>query len=148
MGAAVPVVDGVSRELAVYRTAHISDVCYDLSFTVPDDKSKPVYFEELLMFDWSGEEDLQIDFQGEASQLYNELMVNGKTVKSAYEFLDELGKFKPGDEVTLTLFRSVGNRTDAYTFDVKVVLVEDTIDASEIPDNYRVIELPKEDIIP
>jgi aminopeptidase N len=82
MGAAVPVVDGVSRELAVYRTAHISDVCYDLSFTVPDDKSKPVYFEELLMFDWSGEEDLQIDFQGEASQLYNELMVNGKTVKT------------------------------------------------------------------
>ena len=62
VGAAVPVVDGVSRELAVYRTAHISDVCYDLSFTVPDDKSKPVYFEELLMFDWSGEEDLQIDF--------------------------------------------------------------------------------------
>ena len=82
MGAAVPVVDGVSRELAFYRTAHISDVCYDLSFTVPDDKSKPVYFEELLMFDWSGEEDLQIDFQGEASQLYNELMVNGKTVKT------------------------------------------------------------------
>ena len=82
VGAAVPVVDGVSRELAVYRTAHISDVCYDLSFTVPDDKSKPVYFEELLMFDWSGEEDLQIDFQGEASQLYNELMVNGKTVKT------------------------------------------------------------------
>ena len=82
MGAAVPVVDGVSRELAVYRTAHISDVCYDLSFTVPNDKSKPVFFEELLMFDWSGEEDLQIDFQGEASQLYNDLMVNGKTIKT------------------------------------------------------------------
>ena len=80
MGAAVPVVDGVSRELAVYRTAHISDVCYDLSFTVPDDKSKPVYFEELLMFDWSGEEDLQIDFQGEASQLGAKVLVNDKTV--------------------------------------------------------------------
>ena len=75
--AAVPVVDGVSRELAVYRAAHLSDVCYDLSFTVPDDKSKPVYFEELLTFNWTGESDLQIDFQGEASQLYNELMVNG-----------------------------------------------------------------------
>ena len=82
MGAAVPVVDGVSRELAVYRTAHISDVCYDLSFTVPNDKSKPVFFEELLMFNWTGDEDLQIDFQGDASQLYNELMVNGKTVKT------------------------------------------------------------------
>ena len=80
MGAAVPVVDGVSRELAVYRTAHISDVCYDLSFTVPNDKSKPVFFEELLMFDWSGEEDLQIDFQGEASQLGAKVLVNDKTV--------------------------------------------------------------------
>ena len=57
MGAAVPVVDGVSRELAVYRTAHISQVHYDLSFTVPIEKSSPVCFEELLMFDWSGEED-------------------------------------------------------------------------------------------
>ena len=82
VGAAVPVVDGVSRELAVYRATHLSDVCYDLSFTVPNDKSKPVFFEELLMFDWSGEEDLQIDFQGEASQLYNDLMVNGKTIKT------------------------------------------------------------------
>ncbi len=82
MGAAVPVVDGVSRDLAVYRTAHISNVCYDLSFTVPDDKSKPVYFEELLSFNWTGECDLQIDFQGDVSQLYNELMVNGKTVKT------------------------------------------------------------------
>ena len=82
VGAAVPVVDGVSRELAVYRAAHISQVHYDLSFTVPIEKSSPVCFEELLMFDWSGEEDLQIDFQGEASQLYNELMVNGKTVKT------------------------------------------------------------------
>ena len=82
MGAAVPVVDGVSRELAVYRTAHISNVCYDLSFTVPVEKSSPVGFEELLTFNWTGECDLQIDFQGDVSQLYNELMVNGKTVKT------------------------------------------------------------------
>ena len=82
MGAAVPVVDGVSRELAVYRTAHISQVHYDLSFTVPIEKSSPVCFEELLMFNWTGDEDLQIDFQGDVSQLYNDLMVNGKTVKT------------------------------------------------------------------
>ena len=80
MGAAVPVVDGVSRELAVYRTAHISKVHYDLSFTVPIEKSSPVCFEELLMFDWSGEEDLQIDFQGDASQLGAKVLVNDKTV--------------------------------------------------------------------
>ncbi len=80
VGAAVPVVDGVSRELAVYRTAHISQVHYDLSFTVPIEKSSPVYFEELLMFNWTGEEDLQIDFQGDASQLGAKVLVNDKTV--------------------------------------------------------------------
>ncbi|MBR5673184.1 MAG: ERAP1-like C-terminal domain-containing protein [Muribaculaceae bacterium] len=82
MGAAVPVVDGVSRELAVYRTNHISQVSYDLSFTVPEEKSKPVHFEETIMFDWTGDEDLQIDFQGDASQLSRELMVNDKTMKT------------------------------------------------------------------
>ncbi len=82
MGAMVPVVDGVSRELALYRTAHISQVHYDLSFTVPIEKSSPVCFEELLLFDWSGEEDLQIDFQGDASQLGAQVLVNDKTVKT------------------------------------------------------------------
>ena len=80
--AAVPVVDGVSRELAVYRSAHISHVCYNLSFTVPNEKSKPVYFEEKLLFDWSGDEDLQIDFQGDASQLFDELKVNDTMVET------------------------------------------------------------------
>ena len=79
---AVAVEDGVSRDLAQYRSAHISDVWYDLSFEVPSQRSKPVYFEETLMFNWEGGEDLQIDFQGDESQLYNELMVNGKTVKT------------------------------------------------------------------
>ena len=81
-GATVPVVDGVSRELAVYRAAHISQIYYDLSFTVPDEKSKPVYFEEMILFDWSGDEDLQIDFQGDATQLYRELMVNDTVVET------------------------------------------------------------------
>ena len=80
--AAVPVVDGVSRELAVYRASHISDVNYCLSFAVPDEKSKPVCFEETLSFNWTGDEDLQIDFQGDAVNLFQELQVNGKTVKT------------------------------------------------------------------
>lgn len=77
---AVNVEEGVSHELALYRSAHISDVVYNLSFTVPAEKSKPVYFDETLMFHWTGDEDLQIDFQGEAGQLFSEVMVNDKTV--------------------------------------------------------------------
>ena len=80
--AAIPVVDGVSHELAIYRSAHISDVNYSLTFTVPALKTKPVSFEETLSFNWSGEEDLQIDFQGEASQLSGELIVNGQSMKT------------------------------------------------------------------
>ncbi len=80
--AAVPVVDGVSHELAIYRSTHISDVKYDLSFKVPSQKSEPVCFEETLAFDWTGGEDLQIDFQGDASQLSQEILVNGKRVNT------------------------------------------------------------------
>ena len=80
--AAIPVVDGVSHELAIYRSAHISDVTYDISFTVPAEKSKPVSFEEKLMFHWTGDEDLQIDFQGDASQLFQEILVNDTTVET------------------------------------------------------------------
>lgn len=77
---AVAVENGVSHELALYRAAHITDVTYDLSFTVPAEKSKPVSFEEKLMFYWTGDEDLQIDFQGDANQLFPELMANDTTV--------------------------------------------------------------------
>ncbi|MBR5169919.1 MAG: ERAP1-like C-terminal domain-containing protein [Muribaculaceae bacterium] len=80
--AAVPVVDGVSRELAIYRSAHISDVKYNLSFSLPAEKTRPVYFEETILFSWSGDEDLQIDFQGDASQLSREMLVNEKTLKT------------------------------------------------------------------
>ena len=79
---AVPVENGVSWALAQYRSAHISDVNYNLSFTVPALKSQPVYFEETLMFNWTGDEDLQIDFQGDASQLSEELHVNDMTLKT------------------------------------------------------------------
>ena len=79
---AVPVENGVSWALAQYRSAHISDVNYNLLFTVPALKSQPVYFEETLLFNWTGDEDLQIDFQGDANQLSKEILVNGTRLKT------------------------------------------------------------------
>ena len=73
---AVTLQDGVSLELATYRSANISDVCYSLSFTVPDQLSKPVSFHETLTFVWTGDEDLQIDFQGTSDQLDGTITVN------------------------------------------------------------------------
>lgn len=79
---AITVERGVSRELAQYRSDHISDVRYSLSFTVPTAKDKPVAFFETLRFKWRGEEDLQVDFQGDVSQLDGCVMVNGKNVNT------------------------------------------------------------------
>jgi len=74
---AVTIQDGVSLELATFRSANITDVSYSLSFTVPDQLAKPVSFHETLTFVWAGDEDLQIDFQGRPDQLDNVITVNG-----------------------------------------------------------------------
>ena len=75
---AVTIQDGVSLELATYRSANINDVRYSLSFTVPDQITRPVSFNETLTFVWAGDEDLQIDFQGTPDQLDSVITVNGR----------------------------------------------------------------------
>ena len=119
---AVTIEDGVSRALAQYRSSHISDVWYDLSFNVPSEKSKPVYFEETLMFDWTGEEDLQIDFQGEASQLSKEILVNDKRIQTVFrnEHIIIPAQFlvQGGNSVTVCGFSGdkALNRSDDYLY--------------------------------
>lgn len=52
--------------------------------------------------------------------------INGVRVKSTYEFIDELSKFKPGDEVVLTMFRASSDpRVSNFSFDVSVTLIPD-----------------------
>lgn len=80
--ATVPVVEGVSRQLAIYRSAHIGDVKYRLEFTVPAQKTQPVRFNATILFNWTGDQDLQIDFQGDAGQLSKEVLVNDETIKT------------------------------------------------------------------
>ncbi len=77
---AVNIENGVSKQLALYRADNLRDISYSLSFTVPDELDKPVSFFETLRFKWLGHEDLQIDFQGAASQIDGVIMVNGKAV--------------------------------------------------------------------
>lgn len=56
--------------------------------------------------------------------------INGVRVKSTYEFIDELSKFKPGDEIVLTLFRASDDpQVSDFTFEVTITLIPD-----EIPD--------------
>lgn len=52
--------------------------------------------------------------------------LTAKKVKSINEFIDMLKEYKPGDTVTLTIFRSSNSSgKKATTFDVDVILKED-----------------------
>lgn len=54
--------------------------------------------------------------------------INGVTVKSSYEFIEQLGKYKPGDKVKLRLFRaSETSSSQAFSFDVEVTLIDDNV---------------------
>ena len=62
--AQVDVEPGVSRQLAQYRAQNVRDVTYDLSFVMPAEKQEEVGFQEEIGFEWGGDGDLQLDFQG------------------------------------------------------------------------------------
>lgn len=52
--------------------------------------------------------------------------VNAVRVKSAMQFIDELSKYKPGDTVTLSIFRASDSKTmRPYSFEVDVTLLPD-----------------------
>ena len=77
LSAHAPIVDGVSKQLAVERRAQVQDVRYALSFSIPEEKAKPVTGEVTISFEWLGKksDSLQIDFQGEIS---GRIQINGK----------------------------------------------------------------------
>lgn len=53
--------------------------------------------------------------------------VNGERVKSSAEFIDQMSKYKPGDTITLTLFRAAsGTNPKEYSFDQPVTLIQDS----------------------
>ena len=58
---------GVSKQLAESRKAAISNVKYDLTFTIPADASKKVLGKALITFDLSKKQDVILDFQGQFS---------------------------------------------------------------------------------
>lgn len=82
---AVDVEDGVSRVLAEYRSANISDVRYSLTFLIPQAKDVKVCGRASLSFSWKGRQDLQIDFQGDASQFDGTCTINGQRRRAAWK---------------------------------------------------------------
>ena len=72
---------GVSRALAVYRRAHLSDVRYELLYIIPGDRREPVVGGErvsIVLDSVSSVLPLMLDLKGRAGAI-TELTVNGKT---------------------------------------------------------------------
>lgn len=58
--------NGISQELAEYRSRTVSDVAYRLHFNVPDSLPLPVTGQAEITFRYQGDKDLPIDFKGKA----------------------------------------------------------------------------------
>ena len=72
-----PVESGVSRNLARDRVARISDLRYDLAFSIPASQEEPCSGEVTLRFNLGGKGPLQLDFRPGAEAVYG-LVVNGR----------------------------------------------------------------------
>lgn len=72
-----PVESGVSRGLARERTERISNLRYDLAFSIPASQEEPCSGEVTLHFDLSGKGQLQLDFRSGAKAVQG-LSVNGR----------------------------------------------------------------------
>ncbi len=77
----LPVVTGVPEELARHRKSVISELSYDLSFTIPEQKSEQVKGSATIRFMLkNARQDLQLDFKGDTTISYT-VNVNGEDVE-------------------------------------------------------------------
>lgn len=118
----LPVVGGVSLELAEYRSNSISDINYMLTFTIPSEVSAPIEAKEVLTFKLSDiSQDLQLDFREDARRL-TALTVNGRkrAIKHSNEHLVIKGKhLKLGENIlTIDFYAGVSslNRHTEYLY--------------------------------
>ena len=84
---AMDIETGVSKKLAEYRAAHITNPQYTLSFCIPDKKNEPVTGKAVISFCYDGTDDLQLDFQGKLKDGQLQAVVNGKL--RAIDYRDE-----------------------------------------------------------
>ena len=76
---ALAVEEGVSRELARQRSAQISDVRYTLRFDIPREIDRPVKGYAIVEFNWNGDGDVVLDFQGSPRQYGGTCLINKKS---------------------------------------------------------------------
>lgn len=75
----IPVTTGVTAELAKHRKTIISEIQYDLSFSIPSKMNEKVKASSTVSFDLkNADQNLQLDFKGDTTATYT-VNCNGKT---------------------------------------------------------------------
>jgi len=113
---------GVSRQLADYRKAHITNPQYTLNLTIPTEKTTDIKAEETLTFNYKQSiEPLQLDFKEDPKRITG-IIINGKPAEIKYskEHLLLEPKYLTGgkNEIKLTFLAGNGalNRNDDYLY--------------------------------
>ena len=125
-----PLEHGVSRQLALERAAHISNVRYELSFCLPEDKAEPVTGTEVLTFTLDSRREVVLDFR-EGVDNIKKLRINGKDAPVNWK--DEhllLGRLPKGENRIETGFISADqalNRNDTYLYSLFVPALARTV---------------------
>lgn len=107
--------DGISWELAQYRKATISDVVYNLSFIIPEDKSELIEAKENLQLKLSEPTDIILDFNESADKvkevIYNKSRSErkGKYAKCKWQLVN-------GHIVIPKKYTKAGNNAFSITF--------------------------------
>lgn len=120
----IPVEPGVSKALAEFRSSHISNLCYNLFFAIPQNKAEKVGGIATLIFDWTpdGKENLQIDFVGQCKAVF----ANNKNCSSKIEnehIVIPAEYLTEGNNSIMILFYSSDkslNRRDGYLYSLFV----------------------------
>ncbi|MFO7977730.1 MAG: M1 family aminopeptidase [Bacteroidales bacterium] len=113
---------GVSKSLAQYRKKHISQVAYELFFSIPEQKDVPVEGQVTITFEHNrAQHGVILDFRGGAQNIH-EVMVEGNPVD--YQYLNEhivisSQHIKPGENqvhIRFTATDQALNRSEEFMY--------------------------------
>ena len=103
---------GVSKELAEYRKSTISNVHYELHFTIPNDLNSVVKGQERLSFDYTGSEPIILDFKVDSVEQICQIKLGN--AEPRWKYIDEHIVIYPESKIEkVELFISfiAGNRS-------------------------------------
>lgn len=169
----LPIVNGVSWELASYRKENISNINYDIDLEIVEMPNVPIKATSLINFDLKRKtQDLQIDFKEKRSQL-SRIWVNGKkrkiNFKNEHIIINKKNLIVGRNNIKIEYFAGNGalNRTPSFmytlfvpdrmrtsfpsfdqpnlkaTFDLKLTIPENWETISSAPIKYESIKRRK-----